>query len=123
MIQGIVTRQREVVVRLNVRGPNEERTYLDAVDDTGFNDYLILPAPVVTQLQLPFEAPTEAVLADGSVVDLNYFQVAVEWDGEQRDVLALSADSDPLIGMRLLEGFDVFIEAIEGGAVRITKRD
>jgi len=43
----------------------------------------------------------------------------VIWDGTRRIVEIDAVDTDPLIGMGLLYGYDIRIQAIEGGSVTI----
>jgi hypothetical protein len=47
------------------------------------------------------------------------FHAFVEWHGTPREVIALAADGDPLIGMSLLRGSRLSIDVINGGEVRI----
>ncbi len=44
---------------------------------------------------------------------------AVEWDGMPRRVLAIGASGVPLIGMGLLEGYELTIRVVAGGAFRV----
>ena len=41
------------------------------------------------------------------------------WDGQYREVYINESETVPLIGMRLLRGYDLRIQTIEGGAVTI----
>lgn len=43
----------------------------------------------------------------------------VVWDGQYRTVDIIESETVPLIGMRLLRGYDLHIQAIEGGYVKI----
>ena len=43
----------------------------------------------------------------------------VIWDGQYREVYINESETVPLIGMRLLRGYDLRIQAIEGGSVTI----
>jgi hypothetical protein len=45
--------------------------------------------------------------------------VAVLWDGQLLTVEADSSDSDPLVGMGLLQGYQLSIEVVDGGSVEI----
>lgn len=121
MIQGIVTPEREALIRLIVRGP-QGQVEVEAVIDTGFNDFLTLSPLMVAGLGLPFEAPTQATFADGSTVSMHYHRASVDWDGAPRSILVLAADGGPLVGMSLLYGYDLFIETVDGGMVTITRR-
>jgi hypothetical protein len=43
----------------------------------------------------------------------------VIWDGQEQIIDVAAFDADPLVGMGLLYGFKLQIEAIEGGRVTI----
>jgi len=45
--------------------------------------------------------------------------VTVLWDGQHRYVEADAVDTMPLVGMSLLEGYDLHIQVAEGGRVVI----
>ena len=47
------------------------------------------------------------------------YAARIIWDGEYRDILVNEAQTDPLIGMSLLYGYDLRIQAVEGGSVTI----
>lgn len=121
MIQGEVTADREAVIRLTVFGTEKRQAELEVVIDTGFNDYLTLPLSTVATLALPFAAPTQATLADGTVVTMNYHHAAVDWDSERRNVLVLACDGGPLVGMSLLYGYELCVLAQDGGPVTIRR--
>src|SRR5947209_6602282 len=93
------------------RFPSEEivrrEEEIEAAIDTGFNRYLTLPPAVIARLGLPFEVSTRVMLADGRVVPMDYYRVTVVWDGRDRDILVLAAESAPLVGMSLLYGYDL----------------
>jgi clan AA aspartic protease len=119
MISGVVTPYREAVIRLRVRGPAGQEEEIEAVIDTGFNRYLTLPSSLVALLALPFEAPTQAMLADGQIVAMDYYRASIAWDGRDRQILILEADGDPLVGMSLLYGYDLRVRVVDGGFVTI----
>jgi hypothetical protein len=52
-------------------------------------------------------------------VQLAAYPLDILWDGIRRDVTAMEAENDPLIGMTLLEGHRLTIDAIDGGPVTI----
>ena len=73
----------EAVVTLSLLGPAGQPREVDAVVDTGFNGYLILPPVLVADLQLPVVGDGEAVLADGSESSFDVYGVTTLWDGQQ----------------------------------------
>ncbi len=88
-----MTPEREALLRLTVRGPQNQEQEIEVIVDTGFNDYLTLPPDQVAALGLPFAAPTRATLADGSEVELNYHCATVLWDGGRGAITADAASA------------------------------
>ena len=93
---------------------------MDAVLDTGFTGYLLLPPDLVTALGLPFRNANKARLADGSIVEMQLYEGTVLWDGRERAALVYAAEGDSLIGMSLLYGNNVSLDVVDGGPVRIS---
>jgi clan AA aspartic protease len=120
MIQGTVSARMEAVVRLHLRGPNGTTTDVDAVVDTGFTSALTLPPGVITSLGLVRQTSGTAVLADGTIRQFDIFTVEVEWGGSWRNVLVSGVGVEVLMGMRLLAGPRLGVEANPGGVVEIT---
>jgi clan AA aspartic protease len=111
------------VIQVRVLGAAENVSLeLDAVVDTGFNDFLTLSQSVIEDLQLTLAAPMLAELADGNVVETDSYRATVFWDGEPKDVFVVACAGDTLVGMSLLYGYDLHIEAVDNGVVTITKR-
>jgi clan AA aspartic protease len=121
MISGIVTPNRQPVIRLRIQGPEGHEEEPESIIDTGFNDFLTLPRSLVSALGLPFAATAEATLADNSVVQLNYHRAQVIWDGEPREVLVLATEGGPLVGMSMLYGYELSLQAKDGGRVVIRR--
>ena len=118
MIVGIVTPFQQAIIRLPVRGPLGQEE-VEAVIDTGFNGFLMLPPELITRLGLMAVTMIRATLADGAEVELRAYEVTVLWDQEERILEALQTDGDALIGMSLLQGYDVRIQVVDGGTVMI----
>lgn len=89
--------------------------------DTGFNGFLTIPPAVVTRLALPVRAPTQATLADGTMVQLDVVEVTVIWDGQPRTIPALSAEGGSLVGMSLLYGHRLTVDVVDGGRMTIRR--
>ena len=77
MIEGIVNANYEAVISLSVQGPSGQVRQVEAVVDTGFNRYLVLPTALVTELKLPFATRVRVVLADGSEESFDVHDVSV----------------------------------------------
>jgi clan AA aspartic protease len=121
VISGSVNDDLESYVPLTVTGPLGS-VHFQALVDTGFNESLTLPPHLVRTLGLPFEVTAEATLDDGSTTTFDSFVGTVLWLGEEREVIVLSADGGPLLGMALVHGCDLNIEMISGGRVTIVPR-
>jgi clan AA aspartic protease len=119
MINGTVNADREAISRLLVRGPDGQEQEIDAVIDTGFNGFLTLPLSIVAAFGLPLLGRGRAILANGSEELFNIHEVTVIWDGEPRVVDTDAADTDALVGMSMLYGYNLQIQAIDGGSVTI----
>jgi clan AA aspartic protease len=119
MITGTVSAFREAIIRLVVRGPQGQEQQIEAVIDTGFNGSLTLPSALVSMLALPFRRRGRAQLADGSSSLFDIFEATVVWDGQPRRVSVDAVETDPLVGMGLLYGYELMVQAIDGGSVSI----
>ena len=119
MIQGEVTVAYEPVVSLAVQGPLGRIAEIEAIVDTGFSEFLTLPPDLLGELRLSAVTSASATLADGSEVAFDVYEVTVLWDGLPRRIYAYMSDSAPLIGMRLLDGYDLNIQVTSGGRVAI----
>lgn len=119
MIEGIVNSDLEATVSVGVRGPDGGSRLVEAVIDTGFSDYLTLPSAHVTELGLRYRTRSIARLADGAEVDFDVYYAELIWNGRLVSALVDEAETTPLVGMALLEGHELRIEAQTGGRVLI----
>lgn len=119
MITGLVTKDREIVVALALRGIANQEILIETVLDTGFNGFLTLSALLIAQLDFPKVGEIPATLGDGSNVTADLFEAKILWDGEEREVLALQMEGGELIGMSLLWGHQFMVEAKLNGRVTI----
>ncbi|HEY7547429.1 MAG TPA: clan AA aspartic protease [Blastocatellia bacterium] len=119
MIAGTVNASRDAIIRLPVRGPGGHEHEIDAVIDTGFNGFLTLPPSMITALALSRLGRGRAVLADGSEDVFDIYEATIMWDGQSLTIEADSADTDALIGMALLDGYELRIQVMDGGSVTI----
>ncbi|WP_068816476.1 clan AA aspartic protease [Phormidesmis priestleyi] len=120
MILGNVNVNREAIVQLAVLGENQQNQGIKAVIDTGYTGFLTLPSAVITTLDLTWYMQQEGVLGDGSMCTFNVYEALVVWDGQVRSVEINESEADPLVGMGLLEGYELKIQAVAGGLVAIT---
>ena len=81
--------------------------------------FLSLPLSMITDLGLPWHYRDVGTLGDGSEVVFEIYKATVIWDGQNQIVDVAASEADPLVGMGLLYGFKLQIEAVEGGLVTI----
>jgi clan AA aspartic protease len=121
MIIGKVNADYEPIIRVEIHGSNGRIDEQDAVIDTGFDGWLSLPPNVITALGLNWKRRGRALLADGSESIFDMYEATVVWDGQLLTIPIDEADSDSLVGMSLMEGYELNIQVIDGGMVRLMK--
>lgn len=119
MIQGTVNQRCEAILPLVVGNASGQRQLINAVIDTGFNGFLTLPSAMITALNLPWNASDIVTLGDGSEALFDLYAATIIWDGQYRDVDVAESETEPLIGMGMLYGYRLQIDAVEGGRVSI----
>jgi clan AA aspartic protease len=119
MITGRVSARLEATVGISVRSHRGTDRVIEAVVDTGFSGFLTLPPNLVAALGLRFHKRGEAVLGDGSTTVFDTYEAIVLWNGHPRRISIDEADTDPLLGMRLLYGHELSAQIVEDGEVSI----
>ena len=119
MMQGSVNLNREATVPLVVSNENRQTHLINAVIDTGYTGFLSLPREIIVLLNLPWTGIDRGTLGDGSEATFEVYAAKVIWDGEYCNVPVNEAETDPLVGMSLLYGYDLQIQAVEEGRVTI----
>lgn len=119
MISGFVRNGMEAVIRVVLNGADGGQQEIEAVIDTGFTNYLTLPYAVISDLGLSWNGQQTGTLADGSEQLFDYYAASIVWDDETIVIPVNAIDSEPLVGMALMEGYDLHIEVLEGGAVSL----
>jgi clan AA aspartic protease len=112
----------EAVISVATRDTAGAVSTRDAIIDTGFSGYLTLPTGIIAAMQLPFVSSEIFLLGDNSQKSLKVYGCTVLWDGLERDVDVLASDTQPLVGMALLKGSRITIDAVDGGDVCIAPR-
>lgn len=121
MMQGFVNQSCEAMIRIAVGHANAPKQMVEALIDTGFTGFLSLPPSTIQSLGLPWIFRDFGTLGDGSEVIFEMYRGTVTWDGQTQVIDVAESEATLLVGMSLLYGFKVQIEAIEGGIVTIEK--
>jgi clan AA aspartic protease len=119
MISGVVTSDRQAVIHLTVRGPTGQEQEIEAIIDTGFDGCLSLPSSVIVFLSLAWRQRGRALLADGRESVFDIYEGTVLWDGRVRRIPVHEAETVPLVGMSLLEGYELVVQVQRGGNVTV----
>jgi clan AA aspartic protease len=119
MMTGTVNADLEPLLRLTVRDSSGQPQDVEAIIDTGFNGFLTLPPALIAVLGLPWLCREQGELADGSVLTFDVYVATVDWNGQSKSVEVEAADAQPLLGMALMQGFELRIQVIPGGSTSI----
>lgn len=117
-MRGYVNQSCEATLSIVVKNRNKTQL-VDAVIDTGFSGFLTLPSEIISSVGLNWEGRDIATLGDGTACTFDFYIGFVIWDGDYREIYINESETVPLVGMKLLRGYDLKIQAIEGGFVTI----
>ncbi len=118
MMHGIVNQSCEATLPIVVKN-NTSTQLVDTVIDTGFSGFLTLSSDIILALNLTWEGRDVATLGDETSCVFEVYIAIVIWDGQYREIYINESETVPLVGMKLLRGYDLRIQTIEGGAVEI----
>ncbi|HZP80103.1 MAG TPA: hypothetical protein VFB21_00570 [Chthonomonadaceae bacterium] len=122
MIRGEVNANNKALIPFQLHGPHGQIEAETAQIDTGFSGYLTLSPARVGALQLPSFSTSEFELGDGSRVMFNIYTAVAVWDGHDRDIFVLASEGGALVGMRMLHGYRLLMDVVDGGEVLIEER-
>ena len=121
MIRGTVARNSggglEAWVVVSVMGADGEPHQCEVIVDTGFTGWLVLPEAEIRRLGLVRAGSQYSVIASGNEAEFDYYETQVSWHGQLRSIEVFQSIDQPLLGMELLEGSRVAVDAWEGGNV------
>ena len=121
MITGHVNLQREAIVPIRVLGDGGYEQEVDAIIDTGFTGQLTLPTHRIVALGLVWLTQGQTMLGNGQIDVYDVYEAVVIWDGQPRTILVEEADTTPLIGMDLMDGYDLFVAVADNGLVTLRR--
>ena len=118
-MQGWVNQNCEAMLPIVIGLDNAPKQMVEALIDTGFSGFLSLPLSMIESLELPWIFSDFVTLGDGSEVIFQMYRATIIWDGQFKVVDVAASESEPLLGMSLLYGFKLQVEAVERGIVTI----
>jgi clan AA aspartic protease len=119
MMQGVVNLRCEATLTVVAGNSNQQLQAIETVIDTGFTGFLSLPSAIIATLNLPWSASDIVTLGDGSETLFDLYTAIVIWDGQYRDIYIAESETEPLLGMAMLYGYRLQVDAVEGGIVKI----
>ena len=119
MITGSVNSALEGILRVTVRGPHGQHRRITAVIDTGYNGALTLPPGLIAELGLPWSDTGSVMLGDGSTCACDIYVGTTVWDRRSISTFVEEADTTPLVGMQLLQGFELKMNVERRGQITI----
>ncbi|MEO1636194.1 MAG: clan AA aspartic protease [Cyanobacteria bacterium J06631_9] len=119
MVYGVVNSRCEAILPLAISNSKGNPELIDTIIDTGFSGFLSLLSETIATLELPWSASNIATLGDGSETLFDLYTATVIWDGQYREIYVAESETEPLIGMALLYGYQLQINAVEGGSVQV----
>ena len=87
--------------------------------DTGFDGDLTLPRDVIRRFGFAYRGNRIMILADGSFVETESYAARVLWRSREIEALVFQSESEYLLGMSLLWGQRITIDAVEGGHITV----
>ena len=114
----------EATVTLTLMGNNGATEDVVFVMDTGLTEEMALSQEIIGRLGLSSDhdaGDIELTLADGSTAAFNVYTADVLWHERVRRIAAVDTEDISLIGMELLRGSNINVDAVPGGQVTITE--
>ena len=106
-------------MQVYVEEPNFANRLCPTTVDTGFSEYLALPGDTIDYLGLSPAGFTEARLANDQVQRFDLFHAEVVFGRRVQYIQVHRTESESLVGMSLLSGSVIKIDARVGGAVEL----
>lgn len=109
---GSVDNSGRALLKVDVRAESAKVTSsIEVWVDTGFTGELVLPQRAIDQLRLAKSGSIDAILADGTMIELSTYSCVIEWFGKERPLEVVANDGEhPLLGVGLLLGRELRID-------------
>lgn len=115
-MKGLIDESGRALLRVELRSsPESSASLVDVWIDTGFTGELVLPFPTIQALGCVQSGSVDAILADGSQIELKTYTCFVEWfDGIRRLEVVANNGEYPLLGVGLLLGLELRLNYLNG---------
>ena len=121
MQYGTVNDALEATVSLIILKDEGTDETFEFIVDTGLTEEMVLPQHVIDHLDLPLNDTAMLATGDGRVGFFATYTVRILWHDQPREVHVASMGGEFLIGMDLLRGSNLSVDAVPGGSVTITE--
>jgi len=113
----------ESSVRLTIQNVNGGTERIAFVIDTGATGSMVLPQEIIDRLNLPLAEVeyVQVTQADGTTDRYSVYIAHVLWHDRLKEFEVVAFGTVPLVGMGLLQGSNLSIDAAPGGLVTITE--
>jgi clan AA aspartic protease len=114
----------EASVTLVLIGDDGATENIDFVIDTGLTEEVALPQDLINRLNLTSvddDGDIELTMADGTTAAVKVYLAHIMWHEQSRRVAVVNLEGVPLIGMQLLRGSNLNVDAVPHGIVTITE--
>jgi len=108
-MNGVIDPSGRAILSISVRARIDTDVMLVEVwIDTGFTGDLVIAKSLISKLNLAESGSVDAILADGSLIELSTFTCFVDWFGRTRRLEVVANEGDyPLLGVGLLVGLEL----------------
>jgi len=111
---------RDHLARVRLTLPGLDGDFeVEFIVDTGFEGELALPGNLARRLDANGFVNRYVRLADGSEQACPHSEITLDWDNEPRLTEVVVLEGNPLLGMLLIDGSSLHVDAVEGGDVVI----
>lgn len=121
MIRGTVFPNRQALIAVALLDAAGQFQPCEFILDTGFDGNLSLPRRTLQGLEVIPRGGQPVELADGSRTTAPTWRATILWDGERRNITVMESEGEPLLGMNLLWGNHIALEARAFGGVVIER--
>ena len=94
---------------------------IETTVDTGFTAWLTLPLHIIRELGLQYRGTRSVTLADDSELETDLYLAFISWNEQILPRIVHQLDSNPLLGVGLLLGHRLTMEAMPDGEVVIDR--